>query len=111
MTSAAKRLGLARVTNGDIELTEDGAALAEGEEAERKRRIGERVRSLPLIADIGRAVDKKRTPKKKFLERLERQFSPIEAERQLATALDWARYGEVFDYDPDADEFFLASQE
>ena len=34
-------------------------------------------------------------------------FSEAEAERQLSTALDWARYGEVFDFDPDAEEFVL----
>jgi NitT/TauT family transport system ATP-binding protein len=111
VTEAAKRLDLVRITNGDIELTEEGRALAEAEEPERKRRIGARVGSLPLIAEIRKAVEKKRAPKKKFLERLERQFSPVEAERQLATALDWARYGEVFDFDPDSEEFFLAPKE
>ena len=34
-----------------------------------------------------------------------------EAERQLQTALDWARYGEVFDFDPDSEEFILAPRE
>jgi NitT/TauT family transport system ATP-binding protein len=111
VTEAAKRVDLVRITNGDIELTEEGRALAEAEEPERKRRIGARVGSLPLIAEIRKAVEKKRAPKKKFLERLERQFSPVEAERQLATALDWARYGEVFDFDPDSEEFFLAPKE
>ena len=38
---------------------------------------------------------------------LESSFSPQEAERQIDTAVDWARYSELFDYDPDAKEFFL----
>ena len=46
-------------------------------------------------------------PRTRFLERLQESFSEAEAERQLSTALDWARYGEVFDLDPDAEEFFL----
>ena len=43
------------------------------------------------------------------MELLEDHFSPVEAERQLGTALDWARYGELFDYDPDTEEFVLPS--
>ena len=31
-----------------------------------------------------------------------------ELERQLATAVDWGRYGELFDFDPDAEEFLRA---
>ncbi len=111
VTEAAKTLGLATVADGDIELTNEGRALAEAEEAERKRRLGAHLRALPQIAEIRKAVEKKRAPKKRFQDRLEKQFSPAEAERQLATALDWARYGEVFDFDQDAEEFFLAPQE
>ena len=49
--------------------------------------------------------------RKEFLELLQEHFSPAEAERQLGTALDWARYGEVFDFDPDTEEFVLRSPE
>ena len=45
------------------------------------------------------------------LDRLSEHFSLPEAERQLQTALDWARYGEVFDFDPDSEEFFLAPRD
>jgi NitT/TauT family transport system ATP-binding protein len=43
------------------------------------------------------------------MEELQEQFSPVEAERQLSTALDWARYGELFDFDADSEDFVLAS--
>jgi NitT/TauT family transport system ATP-binding protein len=111
VTEAAKRLGLARIDSGDIELTEEGRALAAAEEPERKRRLGHQLRSLPLIDEIRRAVERGRAGKSVFLDRLETEFSKAEAERQLCTALDWARYGEVFDFDPDAEEFFLAPQD
>ena len=111
VTEAAKRLGLVTIAAGDIELTAEGCVLAVAEEPERKRWLGKRLRQLPVIAEIRKAVEQGRAPRKDFLEQLTAHFSKAEAKRQLATALDWARYGEVFDLDPDADEFFLAPAE
>ncbi len=111
VTEAAKRLGLVKIASGDIELTDEGKALAVAEEPERKRRLAARLLVLPLVAEIRRAVEQGRAGKSEFLERLSAHFSATEAERQLQTALDWARYGEVFDFDPDAEEFFLATPE
>jgi NitT/TauT family transport system ATP-binding protein len=109
-TEAAKRLGLVKVDSGDIELTTDGAALAEAEEPERKKRLARHVETLPLVAEIRRALATSggRVARQEFLDRLQEFFSPTEAERQLSTALDWARYAELFDYDPDAEEFVRA---
>jgi NitT/TauT family transport system ATP-binding protein len=110
VTEAAKRLGLVRIVAGDIELTPEGKVLAGAEEPERKERMSRNLRKLSLIADIRRAVERSRSgraPRKRFLQRLQENFSEAEAERQLSTALDWARYGEVFDFDPDAEEFVL----
>jgi len=111
VTEAAKRLGLVTVSKGDIELTDEGRALAAAEEPQRKRRLHARLLGLPLIGEIRSALDAEeagRAPRRIFLERLTDHFSPPEAERQLTTAVDWARYGEVFDFDPDAEEFVLA---
>jgi NitT/TauT family transport system ATP-binding protein len=109
VTEAAKRLGLVSIAAGDIELTEEGRALAGAEEPERKRRLAALLARLPLIAAIRGALEQGRAPRSRFLEGLTAHFSKGEAERQLATALDWARYGEVFDLDPDSDEFFVAA--
>jgi NitT/TauT family transport system ATP-binding protein len=112
VTEAAKKLGLVTIASGDIELTEEGRALASAEEPERKRRVKERIRTLPLIADIHRAVGEgERVPRRAFLDRLADHFSPSESSRQLQTALDWARYGELFDLDADADEFCRAQSD
>ena len=100
-------LGGALVTIG--QLIRIGARSA-AEEPERKERMSRYLRKLSLIADIRRAVERSRSgraPRNRFLERLRESFSEAEAERQLSTALDWARYGEVFDFDPDAEEFVL----
>jgi NitT/TauT family transport system ATP-binding protein len=112
VTEAAKRLGLVAIASGDIELTPAGRKVAAAEEPERKKRLGERLRKLPLIAAIREAVDSSeegRAGKQGFLDLLGEHFSASESERQVATAVDWGRYGEVFDFDPDAEEFLRAS--
>jgi NitT/TauT family transport system ATP-binding protein len=111
VTEAAKRLGLVKVDSGDIELTTEGGSLAEAEEPERKKRLARYVESLPLVAEIRRALEERggRVSRQGFFEKLQEHFSPTEAERQISTALDWARYAELFDFDPDSEEFVLAS--
>jgi NitT/TauT family transport system ATP-binding protein len=112
VTEAAKQLGLVKIASGDIELTSEGRALAEAEAPERKERLRRRLFELPLLRRIRetvQAAEGGRVRKREFVELLEDHFSPVEAERQLGTALDWARYGELFDYDPDTEEFVLPS--
>jgi NitT/TauT family transport system ATP-binding protein len=111
VVEVAKRLGLVQVAAGDIELTAAGRALAAAEEPERKRLLAPQVAKLPLVAEIRRDLlgGDARAPRQEFLDRLRNHFSPSEAERQLQTALDWGRYVEVFDFDPDTEEFVLAT--
>jgi NitT/TauT family transport system ATP-binding protein len=112
VTEAAKQLGLVRIASGDIELTSEGRALASAEAPERKERLRPRLHDVPMLRRILEAVqaaESGRVPKKQFLEELEEHFSPSEAERQLGTALDWGRYGELFDHDPDTGEFVRPS--
>jgi len=113
VTEAAKRLGLVTVASGDIELTSEGQALAAEDEPDRKRRLARRLARLPLIAEIREAASRNggRVPRREFLEKLAEHHSPGEAQRQLQTALDWARYGEVFDFDADSEEFVLGAGE
>lgn len=114
VTDAAKRLGLVRIASGDIELTDEGRLLAHAEEPERKRLLGRRLLCLDLVSDIRKALeasDSGRVSKGAFLDRLRDHFSESEAERQISTALDWARYGEVFDFDQDSEEFLRTSGE
>lgn len=111
VTEAAKRLGLVKIASGDIELTADGRRVAAAEEPERKERLRERLRKLPLIAAVRKAVDQSedgRAAKQRFIDLLRDHFSASESERQVATAVDWGRYGELFDFDPEAEEFLRA---
>ncbi|MGW0454780.1 MULTISPECIES: AAA-associated domain-containing protein [Gordonia] len=42
-----------------------------------------------------------------FLDPLRRGLPDAEAERQFSTAIDWGRYGEIYDYDTDSDQVSL----
>jgi len=111
VTEAAKQLGLVKIASGDIELTSAGRMLAASEAPERKERLRRHLFELPAIRRIREALQQAesgRVRRSEFLDVLREHFSPVEADRQLQTALDWARYGELFDYDADTEEFVLA---
>jgi NitT/TauT family transport system ATP-binding protein len=44
-----------------------------------------------------------------FLDLLRRGFSDDEARRQLDIAIDWGRYGELFEYDKESGQLILGS--
>jgi NitT/TauT family transport system ATP-binding protein len=107
MLEAARMLGWARVERGDYDLTDEGRRVAEGGVAERKALFRERVRELPLVATILRALGAGApVPREVILEGLRAHVPPREAERQVDTAVNWGRWADLFDYDAD-DACFL----
>jgi NitT/TauT family transport system ATP-binding protein len=42
-----------------------------------------------------------------FRDILEEQFSEEEVQRQIETALNWGRYGDIFAYDPERQRLLL----
>ena len=99
---AARLLGWARVAHGDYDLTGEGRRVAAATVAERKAFFRERVRELPLIASILRALAAGApVSRETVLAGLRPQVAPPEAERQVDTAVDWGRWAELFDYDAD----------
>lgn len=110
VTEAAKRLGLVSVAGGDITLTPEGLAVAQATEDERKKRLRKRVEKLPMVSRIRKGLTtggEGKLARRDVLEALMDHFSPDEANRQLQTALEWARYTGLFDFDADAEEFVL----
>ena len=111
ITEAAELLGFVKIESGDIELADLGRKVVDGDENAKKsifrqqmlanvlltRRIQSELANSP-DARIGREV---------ILEFLGSSFTPDESERQVLAIVDWARYAELFDYDPETDQFFL----
>ncbi|MER3417933.1 MAG: nitrate ABC transporter ATP-binding protein [Chloroflexota bacterium] len=102
-------LGFARVEEGDAILTGAGVLLARADLQGRKVLFREAL--VDHVAIIGRIVAALRAkadgrlPAEFFLDQLERNFTAPEAQAQLATAEHWGTFAELFEFDPDRDEF------
>lgn len=96
-------LGFARVSDGDIHLSDLGRQFADADLQARKRLFAERLLDkVPLARYIRRILDEKaghRVSEERFLTKLEDYLSEKEADRVLHTLIDWGRYAEIFAYD------------
>lgn len=67
-------------------------------------------RRAPLVRAIVQtlaATDEHKLREDLFLDLLRRGYDAEDARRQLEIAIDWGRYGELYDYDADDGEFTL----
>ena len=96
-------LGFAKVSAGDIQLSDLGKQFAEADLQERKQLFAQRLlEKVPLARYIRRILDEKvghRVSEERFLSKLEDYLSEKEADRVLRTMIDWGRYAEIFAYD------------
>jgi NitT/TauT family transport system ATP-binding protein len=96
-------LGFAKVSAGDIQLSELGKQFSEADLQERKQLFAQRLlEKVPLARYIRRILDEKvghRVSEERFLSKLEDYLSEKEADRVLRTMIDWGRYAEIFAYD------------
>jgi NitT/TauT family transport system ATP-binding protein len=108
---AFELLGFGVATGGDLVLTEEGRRLAESDEQADKEIFREQEsKHVQLIRQIKEELDEAEDhemDEAAILERLEEYFSPDEARRQLDTAIDWARYAELFAYDDETGLLYL----
>jgi hypothetical protein len=113
LVDAAVMLGLARVHNAQLEITDQGREFAEADIDASKKLFGELIAErAPLIKAILRALHATNDGTLRegfFLDLLRRGFSADEARRQLDIAIDWGRYGELFEYDAESGELVLGS--
>ncbi|AFY73936.1 ABC-type nitrate/sulfonate/bicarbonate transport system, ATPase component [Synechococcus sp. PCC 7502] len=111
IVEAAKLMSFVTVTEGDINLTPLGLQFIAGNIDERKQLVqNQLLANIPLIQQIRLLLQAKRNqrlPEELILDILEAHFSPNEAQRQLATAIDWGRYSELYSYDEPAGIIFL----
>ena len=110
---AAVLLGFALVEHGDIKLTEAGrdfarASILESKELFRRQVLGR----APLVATVYQTLRESKTmPADFFLDILDEHYPDVEAERQFATAVDWGRYAELYEYDAQERRLTIASEE
>ena len=111
ITEASEMLSFVNIESGDIEFADLGRKVIDGDENAKKAIFRQQMLvNVPLAKRIVLELEKSeghRVGREKILEFLKYSFSPEESEKQINTVVDWARYAELFDYDPDADEFFL----
>jgi NitT/TauT family transport system ATP-binding protein len=107
---------LAQVEKGDINLTPLGQRYAEADRTLRQEIFGQQMLlHVPIATHIRSSLESEPTgtlPEEPFVELLEDTMEADEAKRTLEIAIEWGRYGEVYEYDfhtgrlklPDADE-------
>lgn len=108
-------LGLAHVEKGDISLTPLGQRYAEAERTLRQEIFGQQLLThVPLAARIRQQLEQEPTgslPEEPFIELLEEFLKEDEAKRVLEVAVEWGRYGEVYEYDFHTGKLKLPDQE
>ncbi|MBP2476507.1 NitT/TauT family transport system ATP-binding protein [Crossiella equi] len=111
LVDAARLLGLVEVAGAGVHLTAEGQAWAGADIPRSKERFAALAEAnAPLVGMITHALRTSRTGRLRqsfFLDLLQRGFTQPEALRQLAVAVDWGRYGELFDFDAVAHELVL----
>ena len=103
LTEALEILRFGVVSEGDIELTEQGKVFADADILRRKQVFAAHLMSyVPLARHIRQVLDRKNDhtmQEKNFLTELQGDLSEDAAEEVLATVIDWGRYAELFAYD------------
>ncbi len=103
ITEALEILRFALVSEGDIELTEQGKLFAHADILQRKQIFAAHLMSyVPLARHIRHVLDRRSdhsVHENDFLTELQGEQSEEAAEEVLATVIDWGRYAELFAYD------------
>jgi NitT/TauT family transport system ATP-binding protein len=108
---AATLLGFARSGKGDVEITAEGKAFAQADISTRKLLFREAALAhVTLLQQISNSLKSKSNlamPLEFFRDLVEEHLSEDEAKKQIETALNWGRYGEIFTYDSESDRLVL----
>ncbi|MFZ6772557.1 nitrate/sulfonate/bicarbonate ABC transporter ATP-binding protein [Undibacterium sp. SXout7W] len=100
---ALSLLGFAVLEKGDIMLTALGTKYVEAEQAHKQELFGQQLLThVPLAAHIRRNLETESNgslPEQPLLELLAEFLKADEAKRVLEVAIEWGRYGEVYEYD------------
>ena len=106
LTELLEIMHFAKVSSGDITITEEGRAFAEADILERKKLFSIHLKKyVPLARYIYDQLirhPRHRALEENYLSLLEDYLSESEAERVLQTVIEWGRYAELFAYDYNA---------
>ncbi|MES2263223.1 MAG: nitrate/sulfonate/bicarbonate ABC transporter ATP-binding protein [Pseudomonadota bacterium] len=112
---ALAMLDLALVEKGDITLTALGLRYAQAEQALRQEIFGRQLLArVPLAAHIREQLTLESSgtlQEEPFIELLEEFLKADEAKRVLEIAVEWGRYGEIYEYDFHTRRLQLPGQE
>jgi len=111
LVDAGTMLGLCTVEDADVTLTDEGRNWFTGDIQIRKQIFASLAQQrAPMVRTIVRALERSDDGTLRddfFLDLLRRGYPADAARAQLDIAIDWGRYGELFDYDVDSGEFIL----
>ncbi len=114
IVEACAMLGFATLKEGDVEITSEGTAFAAAEILERKTLFRDaalkHIAILQCIDSVLKAKSDHSIPEEFFHDILDEHFSQDEVERQFDTAMNWGRYAEIFDHDPERGRLVLADR-
>lgn len=106
LTELLEILHFAKVSKGDITITDEGRAFVEADILERKKIFLRQLkRYVPLARYIYEQLlrhPRHRALEENFLSLLEDYLTEKEASRILSTVIEWGRYAELFAYDYNA---------
>lgn len=106
LTELLEILHFAKVSKGDITITNEGRAFVEADILERKKIFSIHLKKyVPLARYIYDQLirhPRHRALEENFLSLLEDYLSESESERVLHTVIEWGRYAELFAYDYNA---------
>ncbi len=102
VSRALTLLGFIELTQGDVVMTPLGQHYVDASNVERQKVFGEQLlTNVPLVAYIRHGLEQDRSgdlPDDLFLKLLRFTLNEIEAKRALSIAIEWGRYGDVFEY-------------
>lgn len=111
IVEAATLLSFVKSELGDIELTPSGKAFAEADISTRKEIFRDAALAhVTLLQQMNGALTRKADhtmPSELFRDILQEHFADREVQRQVDTALNWGRYGDIFTYDSESDRLLL----
>lgn len=106
LTELLEILRFAKVSKGDISITDAGKAFVEADILERKKIFAQHIQKyVPLVRYVCDQLNhhpRHRALEENFLSLLEDYLTEKEADRVLRTVIEWGRYAELFAYDYNA---------